>query len=292
MSIKNVVICGLGALGLVYADKLNKICNLKILVDDTRYKNLKNNPPIFNDKKIKLNYILPTSNTKADLIIISTKSNGLKSAIKNIKNIIDKNSIIISLINGISSEKEISLEDPNIKVLKSYFIGHSAMKIYGKYYQDGIGKIVFEQDDDLELFFKDNKIEYEISNNINYSLWVKLGVNIVLNQLSAINNMLVGDLRNAKDFYKNADNLLQEVLEIAEKENIKNLDNYKNDVLNSINLIADDGITSMLQDIRSKRKTEVEIFSGEIIKLGKKYNIKTPYNEEVYNKIKLIEKEF
>ena len=34
MEIKNVIICGLGALGLTYANKLKDICNLKILVDE------------------------------------------------------------------------------------------------------------------------------------------------------------------------------------------------------------------------------------------------------------------
>ena len=45
----------------------------------------------------------------------------------------------------------------------------------------------------------------------------------------------------------------------------------------------------MLQDVLQKRKTEVEIFSGEIINLAKIYNIKTPYNKEIYTKIKSIE---
>ena len=45
----------------------------------------------------------------------------------------------------------------------------------------------------------------------------------------------------------------------------------------------------MLQDIESRRKTEVDIFAGEIIQLGKKYNIKTPYNSVIYEMIKVIE---
>ena len=48
----------------------------------------------------------------------------------------------------------------------------------------------------------------------------------------------------------------------------------------------------MYQDILAKRKTEVDIFSGEIINLGKKYKIKTPVNIEIFNKIKEIEKDF
>ena len=40
--------------------------------------------------------------------------------------------------------------------------------------------------------------------------------------------------------------------------------------------------TSMLQDVLSGNKTEVELFAGTIIRLGKKHNIKTPENEKIY----------
>ena len=292
MEIKNVIICGLGALGLTYANKLKDVCNLKILVDEKRLEKFKNNPPIFNDKEQIFEYILPHQKIETDLIIISTKSNGLNSAIEHIKNYVDKDTIIISLINGISSEEKLRQKYPFARVLNSYFIGHSAMRVDEKFYQDGIGEIVFEPNECLEKFFEKSKIDYEVSNNIIYSQWQKLGVNIVLNQLSAIYNLTVGELRNRDDYVIQAQNLLQEVVAVAQKCGIKNLDNYIQEVLSSTNLIADDGITSMLQDVRRKRKTEVDIFSGEIISLAKKLGIKTPYNEDVYNKIKLIEKEF
>ena len=291
MDIKNVIICGLGALGLTYANKLKNFCNLKILVDEKRLEKYEINPPIFNDEIQRFDYILPNQEGKADLIIVSTKAYGLNSAIEYIKNYVDENTIIISLINGISSEDEIRQNYPLAKVLNSYFIGHSAMRVNDKFYQDGIGKIVFEPNEDLKKFFEKSKIDHEVSDNIIYSEWQKLGVNIVLNQLSAIYNLTVGELRNRDDYLVQAQNLLQEVLLVAQKCGIKNLDNYISDVLNSANLIADDGITSMLQDVRRKRKTEVEIFSGEIIRLGKNLGINTPYNEDVYNKIKLLEKE-
>ena len=249
------------------------------------------NPPIFNDEIQKFNYVLPNQKDVADLIIIATKSKGLESALDFIKNFVGEKTIIISLINGITSEEKIALKYPFAKVLNSFFIGHSAMKFDGKYYQDGVGKIVFEPNKDLERFFKQSNINYEVSEDIVYSQWQKLGVNIVLNQLTAIYNLTVGELRNRKDYYVQAKNLLEEVVKIAQKVGIKNLDEYVQKVLNSANLIADNGLTSMLQDIRNKRKTEVDIFSGEIIRLGKIYGIKTPYNEDVYNKIKLIEKE-
>lgn len=290
MEIKDVIICGLGALGLTYANKLKDVCNLYILADEERVQKYKKNSPTFNDKNLKLNYITPDDLIGADLIIIATKSNGLDDAIKYINNFVSENTIIISLINGISSEEKISKVYPEAKVLRSYFIGHSAMRttIGGerKFYQDGVGKIVFEPYDDLENFFRENNIDYEISNDILYSQWVKLGVNIILNQPSALYEMTVGELRDQKEFLPLAKNLLREVKQVAQLVGIQNLENYENDVLESTNLIADNGKTSMYQDILAKKQTEVDIFSGEIIRLANKYGIQVPYNEEIYNLIK------
>ena len=52
------------------------------------------------------------------------------------------------------------------------------------------------------------------------------------------------------------------------------------------------GKTSMLQDREAKRYSEVDEFSGEIIRLGKMYGVPTPYNELIYNMVKAIEKTY
>lgn len=292
MEIKNVIICGLGALGLTYASKLKDVCDLKILANPERIEKYKKNPPKLNGNIINLDYILPSAHWSADLIIISTKATGLDFAIEYIKNFVNEDTIIISLINGISSEEKISNTYKQAQVLKSYFIGHSAMRDGNSVLQDGIGKIVLEPNEKLEQFFTKNNIDFETCENMLYSMWVKLGVNIILNQLSAIHKMTVGELRNLPEYYPLAKNLLKEVKEIAQSIGIKGIENYETEVLKSVMLIADDGKTSMLQDVLAKRKTEVEIFSGEILKLGKIYNIKTPNNQEIYNKIKLLERDF
>jgi len=49
------------------------------------------------------------------------------------------------------------------------------------------------------------------------------------------------------------------------------------------------GKTSMVQDVEAKRKTEVEMFAGRVIELGKTYGIPTPVNEIILRLIKVIE---
>ena len=163
MGINKVIICGLGALGLTYANKLKDICELKILADSERVEKYKKKIPTLNGENIELEYVLPSERYEADLIIIATKSLGLDSAIEYIKNFVSEKTIIISLINGISSEEKISTVFPQAKVLRSYFIGHSAIREGMKTIQDGVGKIVIESNSEIEKFFSEKNIDFEVA---------------------------------------------------------------------------------------------------------------------------------
>lgn len=296
MGIEKVLLCGLGAVGLTYANKLKDVCELKILADAARVERYTKTPPELNYKKICLDYITPDKSWNPDLIIITTKYQGLDSAIEYIKNFVSEKTIIISLINGISSEDRIAERYGKDKVLHSYFIGHSAVRDANLVFQDGVGKIVFgspykensEKVEKLAEFFRRNNIDYEIPEDIIYSLWLKFTLNIFANQASAIMNLSFGEMKNPK-FKEFAKSVIKEVVSIAEKERVNGFENLETDALKALSLMSDDGKTSMLQDILACRKTEVDIFGGEILRLGEKYKIPVPYNQVMYDMIKVME---
>ena len=288
----NVVICGLGAVGMTYACKFkhNEVC-LKILADNERIEKYKKNKPCLNGIQQDFEYITPDDKFNADLILITTKAQGLDSAIKYIKNCIGEDTRIISLINGISSELQIQNSYPDTKVLKSYFIGHSAVREGNNITQDGVGTIVLEHDDFTENILKTLNIDYYVPEDINYSMWLKYTFNLFSNQVSAILNMTFGELKTNDKFLDFAKKVISEVKQIAQQEGIKNLEHLEKDAINSLSKMCDEGKTSMLQDILAGRPTEIDIFAGEIIKLGKKYKIETPYNQVLYDLIKIKEKQ-
>lgn len=301
MEIKNVIIFGLGAMGVTYACMLKNSCNLFVLADSERIEKYKKTQFYFNNNPVSFNYITPEESFNADLIIISTKYDGFESAIKSIKNFVSDNTIIISIMNGISGEKLLSEKYGYDKILHSYYIGPSAIKFDNKITHTGNGKIVFgspfqenkDKINSLKTFFDRAGIGYEIPNNIMYSRWLKYTFNILVNQVTAICNISFKDIkqnvRSGGKFLDLAKKIINEVKQIAEKEGVKGLENLEKDAIGYLDLMADDGKTSMLQDILSKRKTEVDIFAGEIIKLGKYYNIPTPYNQVMYDMIKVLE---
>ena len=286
---RKILICGLGAVGLTYAVKFKANSELKILVDKERLERYNRNKPIFNGVVQEFDYILPDETFTPDLIILATKSQGLEDAIKNIKNFVNENTIIISLLNGISSEEKIQEAYPNATVLKSYFIGHSAVRVGNSVTQDGVGEIFIENNTKIKEIFDEFKINYQIPEDINYSMWLKYTMNLFSNQVSAILNMNFGELKRNQAFLKFAKKIILEVRTIAQVKGVKNLENLENDALAFLNKMCDEGKTSMLQDILAGRKTEVEIFAGEIIRLGKKFNLPTPYNQVLYDLIKIVE---
>ena len=297
--IKNVILCGLGAVGCVYANKISKCAqtDLRILVDETRLDKYTKNPMMLNGKPLNLKYILPNvSDFIADLIIITTKFDGLESAIKNIKNFVGDNTVILSLLNGVTSENLIANVYGKDKVLFSYWIGHSAMREGNNVIHDGVGTIVFGskdfRNDRVNLvreFFENAGIEYEIPDDIEYKLWLKFMLNVSTNQPSAIYKTTFGEMQDNPEIMQLVTNLMKEVQSVAKAEGVKNTQIMIDEALKTLKTMTPEGKTSMLQDVLAKRKTEVNMFAGTIIELGKKYNILTPYNEMMKERIEEIE---
>lgn len=297
--IKKVILCGLGAIGTIYADKLEKFDaeNFKVLVDEARIERYKTNPIKFNGRQLNFDYILPSEeNFKADLIILATKFAGLKDAIKNIKNFVKEDTVILSLLNGVTSEDIIADVYGKDKMLYSYFIGHSSVRCGNSVTHDDVNTIVFGAENNLsenvvavKNFFDKVGINYKISDDIKRSMWLKFMLNVSANQPTAILRMTFGDMFENTHFMKFAENIMREVQSVAKAEGVLNTETMVDEALKHLKTMTPDGKTSMLQDVEAGRKTEVDMFAGTVIELGKKHGISTPYNKILREMIGIIE---
>jgi 2-dehydropantoate 2-reductase len=288
--IKNVLICGLGAIGSIYADKIQKFNpdSLRVLVDEERFERYSNNPIIFNGNELHFNYILPNDNGfKADLVIIATKYDGLSDVIKNMKNFIQSDTVILALLNGVTSEKIIAETYGREKLLYSYFIGHSAVRTGRNVIHDDVNTIVYGSENTADIenvqrvkkYFDSVGINYKIPEDIMHSLWLKYMLNVSANQSTAILKLTFGEMLANEKCMDFAINIMKEVQQIAKAEGVKNTDIMIDETIAHLHTMIPDGKTSMLQDVEAGRKTEVDMFAGTVIELGLKHNIQTPYNQ-------------
>ncbi len=299
--IKNVLICGVGAVGSIYADKIQNFDSesLRVLVDEQRLKRYLDNPIIFNGKELNFNYVLPDENNyKADLIIIATKFYGLEDAINNIKNFITDDTVILSLLNGVTSEEIIAKAYGRDKLLYSYFIGHSAIRTGNSVVHDDVNTIVYGSENEadnenvlrVKKYFDKAGINYKIPEDIKHSLWLKFMLNVCANQPTAILRMTFGEMLENSCFMDFAIEVMKEVQAIAKAEGVKNSEAMIDETVAHLHTMIPEGKTSMLQDVEAGRKTEVDMFAGTVMQLGIKHNIPTPYNKVLKEMVEIIHK--
>jgi len=300
--INTIYILGLGAVGGLYGAKLYDMdaSRLKIIADKDRIDRFKQSPIKINGNAYHFNYVEPGDATEpaADLIIIAVKDAQLSEAIQNIKGFIKPDTIIISLLNGISSEQQIGAEIGMEHMLYAYAIGMDAVREGKEINYTAPGRIVFGEPNNetltprvaaVKALFEQAQIPHQIPVDMLRSQWSKFMMNVGINQASAILKATYGVFQQSAEARKLMQMAADEVIRLS-RHTGANLEQADLDAyFTIINSLSAGGKTSMLQDVEAGRKTEVDIFAGAVIDLGKKYNVATPVNETLYTIIKAME---
>jgi 2-dehydropantoate 2-reductase len=297
--IKSVHLIGLGAVGSIYASIIHQYDNscIRIILDNERIERYKNGA-VINGKRYFFDLTVPKAGDKpAELILIAVKGHHLKESIELISPLVGRDTIIISLLNGITSEDCLSSAFGPEKVLHGFCVGTDAVRENNEVIFHNTGKIVFgehypEAKGKAELvseFFTQTGIPFSVPDDILKQMWWKFMMNVGVNQTSAILKAPYGvyqTMREARELMASA---CREVIPLAEKEGIHLSEADIDEYMNLISVLSPSGKTSMLQDMEAGRKTEVESFALTVVNLGKKHGIPTPVNEMLYRMIKVME---
>ncbi|HHU16695.1 MAG TPA: 2-dehydropantoate 2-reductase [Clostridiales bacterium] len=274
---------------------------LRIIADNQRIERYKNEGIYCNGDRCDFYYVTPESDCDpADLLIFAVFSD-LFEAISAAKKHVGPNTIIISLLNGISSESIISSIYGEEKLIYCVAQGMDAVKVgnHLTYHTPGvlcIGEkepgIISQRIYDIAGFFDKTGISYEIKTDMQKHMWGKFMLNVGVNQTAAIYGCSYGGLQQEGAFRDIMILAMQEVLMLSSKEgtglNQKDLDYW----LTVIEPLHPDGKPSMQQDIEAKRRSEVDLFAGTVLSIAEKHGIFTPVNRMLYDKILNIEKGF
>ncbi|WP_434636040.1 2-dehydropantoate 2-reductase [Klebsiella sp. I138] len=126
-------------------------------------------------------------------------------------------------------------------------------------------------------------------NNIYPATWSKLAVNCVINPLTALKDCRNGDLRACP---QEVDAICREVASVMEREGIhtspENLLFYVHQVIES----TAENISSMLQDIRAQRHTEIDYITGFLLKRARTHGLAVPENARLFELVKRKENEY
>lgn len=299
MKFKSVAIVGAGAVGsyLIWGLSQKQEVDLCVVADGERKERLEKEGLLINDELYKVAVKTPEEAHGADLVIVTVKYNGLPDAVDYVEKIVDEHTIVISLMNGVDSEEIIAERIGKEHVIPSLIkiaserkgnvVKFNAETTIGLIYGEMDSEYGNERTEALNDLFDGTGIHYRVADYIIGEIWSKFLLNVGNNLVQAIVGAGVGAYTDSEHMAFMREKMREEVLKIAAVKNI-DFSRISKSSLGGTQ-VKPRARYSTLQDIDMKRHTEIDMFSGAVIKMGKELGIPTPYNEYTYHLIKALE---
>ena len=225
-----------------------------------------------------------------DLVFFCVKSYHLESSAKQVSSNINKDTVVIPLLNGVDIADRLHSILPAANIVHGCVYISSFIEKPGVVRQTGgICKLVFGTDNQSAKQYKyildillQAKINAELTDKISTALWTKYLLICPLAGLTAATGKTFGGIIEDAKLKNMLLEMIKEVKAIADARKIELPEDIVDKTLESIGRFAYDTKTSMQVDRERGKDTEIDIFTKYIIKSGKELAIPTPLHNEIY----------
>ncbi|WP_455816960.1 2-dehydropantoate 2-reductase [Pseudomonas cerasi] len=235
----------------------------------------------------------PTFLADSELLIVTLKAWQVSESVKNMQSVLPAHCPVLLLHNGMGTLDELTgLPQPLLRGVTTHaarrdgtVIVHVASGI------THIGPVTAAGADLSELAEVLHRALPDVAwhNNVASAAWQKLAVNCVINPLTVFYDCTNGELAEHRP---EIEALSNEVATVMEREgqhtSREGLIDYVLDVIRS----TAGNTSSMLQDIRAQRRTEIDYINGYVIRRARAQGISTPENSRLYEFIKRKEQDY
>lgn len=299
MKINTVAIIGVGAVGSYFlwglSEKFGE--NLWVVAEGARKERLQEDGICINGTVFHPCIRTPEEAFGADLILVAVKYDGLSSAVEEIKRMTAEHTVIMSLLNGVDSEEIIGREIgsghviPSLIKIASRRVGSQVTfdpeMTFGVSFGETDGNRCEVRVKAIAEAFDGTPLHYRISEDILREIWYKFAFNVSMNLPQAIINCGIGAYVDSEHVAHLRVCLRNEVAAIAA---VKGIDIAEwSDLEKMKHPAPPQARYSTLQDLDEGRHTEIEMFSGAVVRMGRELGIPTPYNDFAYHAIKALE---
>lgn len=305
--IREVLVAGAGAIGSMVAWEIEERLPgaVSLLAGGERLERYGREGFVINGEPRRFALRDAAGKSEPDLVIVACKAHQLSRVIDDLSSHIGPETLILSLLNGITSERVIGEAFGDWRIPESMIVGTDAGHGGNATSFSKTGTIFFGDPQNaaersewsprvraIADFFDRAGIAYNVPRDMKNRLWYKFMLNVAVNQVTAITRQpyrLIQSATIAAETREILDAAMREVIAIARAEGVALTEKDIASVYATMDALSPEGKTSMCQDVEAGRKTEVEIFSGTVIELGKKRGIPVPVNETLFRLLRAIE---
>lgn len=287
-----ILVLGAGAVGLPLTAKLSSVAEV-VAVSRERYARAINSQGLaihgaWGSHTYRFTCTsTPPADEDFDFILITSKSNDTEEICRSCAGIIRDHNVV-SLQNGIGNEEIIGKYTDRVigGVVMTGFVteGEREIGVTANAGPMKIGRFPSGLDSDvsdLARLMEQAGIPVETTERIRDHLWSKNLINCALNPLSAIMEVQYSALKDPHS-WAIIDKLVRETYAVMKADGINPLcgdaDSFLGYLHGALIPVMANHCSSMLQDIRHGRRTEIDYLNGAVVLAGERLGISTPVN--------------
>lgn len=298
MEIRNVALLGAGAIGCWFIAGLAEVPDLQLclIADGARKQRLEQNGVEINGRHYSLPVRSAEAAAGADLLIVALKYGALRPCLPAIEAAAGPHTTVLCAMNGVDSEEIVGERIGPERVLPCLLKVSSERKGSSVKFNPEVGQgLLFGETDGsvtervlaLQVLMERAGMHYMVRDNILQDIWFKYALNISRNLPQAILNCPFRAYGASAHVAYISEKLREEVIAVADARGI---DLHAQDSPAGTNSpVSPEARFSTLQDLDAGRETEIEMFSGTLIRMGRAAGVPTPWNEFAYHAIKALE---
>lgn len=297
--IKTVGLIGLGAVGALYAERmLSSGAQLRVIVDEARRQRYEEAGVLVNGRRVDFPYATPKDAAPVDLLMIVTKESGLRAAMETAAGFVGPDTLILSLLNGVTSEGIVAERFGGSNVLYSVAQGMDAVKEGNRLTYEHPGLIVLGEKEPgpvsarvlaVAAFLTAHGVQVNPVEDMVRRQWGKLMLNVGINQACMVFECDYGGVQQPGRPREVMLGAMREAQKLAYLEGYPISDEEFDGWVALADSLAPGGKPSMRQDGEAHRKSEVELFAGTMVRLGRRHGVEVPVNAWLYEKVKEME---
>ena len=294
MEIQSVALLGAGAVGsyVIWGLAQKSGLHFGVIAEGARAEKLRQGC-VINDTVYHPPVWTPQQAHGVDLLIVALKYGALPGALDTIQTVVGKNTTVMSLMNGVDSEEIIGARVGAEHLLPAL------IKVASRRTEDGVR---FDPATTLGIIYGELNAPFDsarvgaverlfagtgVNLRVTEHMWCKFRLNVCNNLPQAILGAGIGCYRDSEHMEAIRSGLRNELEAIAAA---KGIDMSKVDASTVHGSpAAASARFSTLQDLEAGRHTEIDMFSGALMRMGRELGIPTPYNDYTYHMIKALE---
>ena len=292
--IKTVGIIGAGSVGsaLMYEMYTRDPENVYLLATGERAERLSEKGISVNNEVIHPKvYSDPSQNIHIDLLILAAKTYSMDSVIEDIRGLIDKDTILLPIENGITTTTRMRSAFPENRVFYGVVLRTDAHRMSRRVYYRTLGEmqigyadnhIIAPEVQEAYERLKELGINVKIYEDMRRTKWRKWMLNTGASQTAVEVQAECGFFGQVEEVRDLMRMLMDEILAVGKAEGVNITEADRDEIIEMLVNFPPDKKMSMLQDYEAGRPIEIDEYAGEVVRLGRKHGIPTPANEILY----------